>query len=57
MKIKRLLTVKEAAERLCVPVSWLYERTRNNTIPHTRLGKYVRFSEEALEKISQEGLR
>jgi len=43
-----LLTVKEVAELLRVPVSWVYGRMRNRAlgrIPGYRLGKYWRFSE------------
>jgi excisionase family DNA binding protein len=42
------LTVKEAAHLLRVPVSWLYERTRTNSIPHVKLGKYLRFDRDEL---------
>jgi excisionase family DNA binding protein len=42
------LTVQEAAELLRVPVSWLYERTRTNSIPHVKLGKYLRFDQDEL---------
>ena len=47
----RLFTIKEAAEVLKIPASWLYERTRRNAIPCHRLGKYLRFTEEDLTKI------
>lgn len=43
-----LLTVKEVAELLRVPVSWVYDRTRKRSIdrlPGIRLGKYWRFRE------------
>jgi excisionase family DNA binding protein len=43
-----LLTIKEVAELLRVPVSWVYGRTRNRGLgrmPGYRLGKYWRFSE------------
>ena len=42
------LTVKEMAEKLRVPVSWIYARTRlrgQDTIPHLKVGKYLRFKE------------
>ncbi|MBI4519672.1 MAG: helix-turn-helix domain-containing protein [Gemmatimonadetes bacterium] len=42
------LTIQEAAELLRVRVSWLYERTRTNTIPHVKLGKYLRFDRDEL---------
>jgi excisionase family DNA binding protein len=45
---RALLTVEEVAELLRVPLSWVYERTRNRSvdrIPGFRLGKYWRFRE------------
>jgi excisionase family DNA binding protein len=47
----RLLTVREVAEVLRVPVSWVYERTRvrsSDRLPGYRLGKYWRFREEEI---------
>ena len=41
-----LLTVREVAEFLRVPVSWVYERTRRRgmeRLPHLKIGKYLRF--------------
>lgn len=41
-----LLTIDEMAERLKVPKSWLYSRTRQagpGTIPRIKVGKYIRF--------------
>ncbi|MFI6320997.1 helix-turn-helix domain-containing protein [Nonomuraea sp. NPDC050556] len=45
------LTFKQAAERLNVPESWLREKVAKRQIPHTRLGKHVRFTEDDLEEI------
>ena len=42
------LTIHEAAELLRVKVSWLYERTRTNSVPHVKLGKYLRFDRDEL---------
>lgn len=42
------LTVEEAAELLRVKMTWLYERTRTNQVPHVKLGKYVRFDRDEL---------
>ena len=42
----RLVDVRELAQMLHVPVSWLYERTRLDKIPCVRLGKYLRFNPE-----------
>lgn len=47
--IKKYVSIKEAAVFLSVPVSWLYSRSRCNTIPMCRLGKYVRFDLSELE--------
>jgi len=42
----QLLSVREVAKLLHVPVSWVYEHTRPrcaNPLPHIKLGKYLRF--------------
>jgi len=41
-----LLTIDEAAALLRVPKSWLYERTRTNSVPHMKVGKYLRFDQQ-----------
>jgi excisionase family DNA binding protein len=51
MADKLLYTVQEAASRLGMAPSWLYQRTRINAVPHRKMGKYVRFSESDLEAI------
>lgn len=41
-----ILTPSELAERLKLPVSWIYEHTRStcsNPIPVLRCGRYLRF--------------
>ena len=46
-----LLTVKEVAELLRVPVSWVYDRARRRSLdrlPAMRLGKYWRFRQEEI---------
>jgi excisionase family DNA binding protein len=48
-----LLTVKEVAEILRVPVSWVYEHTRDRSVdqlPYIKIGKYVRFRLPDIEK-------
>ena len=42
---KKFVSVKEIAEILNVPISWIYQRTRlgQEGIPHIALGKYRRF--------------
>jgi len=47
----RLLDVKEAAALLNVPESWVYQHVRaraGDKLPHIKLGKYIRFSAQAL---------
>jgi excisionase family DNA binding protein len=38
-----LLTPENLADRLKVPVSWVYEQSRQGKIPTHRLGRYIRF--------------
>lgn len=48
-----LLTVKEVAEILRVPVSWVYERTRRRgfeMLPYLKVGKYLRFRLSEVQK-------
>ena len=40
---RELLEPEELAQRLKVPVSWVYEQSRQGNIPTHRLGRYVRF--------------
>jgi len=43
-----LLTADEMAEKLKVPLSWIYSHTRQTgpgTIPRIKVGKYLRFDE------------
>ena len=44
----KLLTVKQLAEALNVPSSWIYQQTRlgPQVIPFVRVGKYLRFDLE-----------
>lgn len=39
----RFVDVEELAEFLHVPKSWIYEKTSRGKIPHTKVGRYVRF--------------
>ncbi len=46
---QELLTIDELAEKLKLPKSWLYSRTREigpNAIPRLKIGKYLRFRME-----------
>jgi excisionase family DNA binding protein len=50
MENQELLTIKEMADRLRVPISWLYSRTRikDSDFPVIRVGKYCRFEAGAV---------
>src|SRR5271167_4334155 len=53
---ERLLTVREVAELMRVPVSWVYDRTRRRgaeQLPHIKLGKYLRFEEALVQEFIQ----
>lgn len=39
-----LLTPEELSDRLKVPLSWVYEQSRQGNIPTHRLGRYIRFN-------------
>jgi excisionase family DNA binding protein len=38
-----LLTPEDLASRLKVPLSWVYEQSRQGNIPTHRIGRYIRF--------------
>ena len=38
-----LLTPEKLAEALKVPLSWVYDQSRQGNIPTHRLGRYIRF--------------
>jgi excisionase family DNA binding protein len=52
--IDRLLDAKDIAERLRVPESWVRESARSGAIPHVRLGRYIRFDLEDVERWLEE---
>lgn len=50
--IEEIVDAKELANRLCVPVTWVYEQVRSRAqdpMPHLRLGRYVRFQPNSPE--------
>jgi excisionase family DNA binding protein len=46
----QLLTAREVAELLRLPVSTVYELARTGRLPHLRIGRAMRFSREDLEE-------
>jgi excisionase family DNA binding protein len=53
----RLYSIKEAADVLNVPFTWLRDKVTARQVPHTRLGRHVRFTEAHLAQIVAEGER
>jgi excisionase family DNA binding protein len=51
----KLYTIPEAAELLHVPEGWLRKKVSAGAVPHTRLGKHVRFTDEHLLRIVEQG--
>ena len=50
-----VFTIAEAARLLHVPVGWLSKKVTAHEVPHTRLGKHVRFTPEHLQLIIAAG--
>jgi hypothetical protein len=47
---KIYITIHEASTRYGLPVSWFYERTRTQSIPVRKCGKYLRFKIDELDR-------
>lgn len=45
-----LLDAKAVARRLKVPTSWVFAQARAHRIPHHRLGHYVRFDPDDIDR-------
>jgi excisionase family DNA binding protein len=48
-----LLEPEELAAKLKVPVSWVYEQSRQGNIPTHRIGRYIRFDLSEVLKSQQ----
>ena len=46
---ERLLTARQVAALLAVPESWVREATREQKLPHLRLGRYRRYQHHAIQ--------
>ena len=46
---ERLLTAREVADWLGVPVSWVRESTRSGAMPYVELGRYRRYVREDVD--------
>ena len=47
---RALLTPEEVAQYFQVNRQWVYERTSKNEIPHIKVGKYLRFQREEINR-------
>lgn len=45
-----LFDVKGLADYLKVDPSWIYKQVQYGSLPHIKLGKYLRFSKAAIDK-------
>ncbi len=53
--IERLLTIKDAALVLAIPETTLRDKVTARHVPHTRIGRHVRFTPEHLQAIISAG--
>lgn len=54
-KEEELLLPDQLADKLKVPISWVYEMSRTGNIPTHRVGRYIRFKlSEVLEHLKRE---
>jgi excisionase family DNA binding protein len=55
--VGRIYSIAEAAEALNVPRTWLRDKVTAGAVPHTRIGRHVRFTEAHLARIVAAGER
>ncbi len=53
----RLMTIAEVADYLNVPYTWLRDKVSAREVPHTRIGRHVRFTEQHVLAIIAAGER
>ncbi|MFD4644727.1 helix-turn-helix domain-containing protein [Streptomyces sp. NPDC058441] len=56
-EVARLFTAEQAAQVLQVPPSWLRKKAAAGAIPHTRIGRHLRFSDRDLQRLVEAGQR
>lgn len=54
-ELRPIYTMSEAAHLLRVPEGWLRKKVTAGSVPHTRLGKHVRFTDAHLRQIIAAG--
>lgn len=55
--ISKHYTISEVAEILGVPMTWVRDKVTERKIPHTRIGRHVRFTDDHIQAISDAGYR
>ena len=50
-----LLTAEPTAQWLGIPKATLYDKVRNDEIPHVRMGRLIRFDREQIERFIANG--
>jgi excisionase family DNA binding protein len=48
--MSKLLTAEQLSQRWQVPTSYVYRLARDGRVPAVRLGRYVRFREDVIER-------
>ncbi len=54
---RSLLSVEDVAGRLCVPKRFVYRLVEERRIPHTKLGRYLRFDPADVDAFIAAGRR
>lgn len=54
-KVSTLLTARDVASWLNLPLPTVYEKTRTGELPHVRLGRLVRYDKKRLEQFIEAG--
>ena len=51
---RELLSAEAAAKRWDIPISWIRDMARRGELPHIKLGHYIRFKLDDLDKFVKE---
>ncbi len=55
-KLEKLYTVGEVAEMTGMTKAWVWQGCRDRTIPHHRIGRYMRFTRAQLDELMSQTL-
>lgn len=51
LQADRLRTIEETAAHYSVSKGWLYQNVHKRNVPYCKVGKYLRFSWDALDRL------